>query len=407
MHGGFQHQASQQDDSSRLNSVNVANLNALVSTNVAKRAKYEALKVFESTDVSRQSAVDCSQQVLNEKLLYDVNKKELFHSVGGADQQKALTDSHLLNISRRVPFVLMNSHAEKTNKAYSRIFGLWKKWCILHGIKIFLPADPYKVSLFMIELSSNAKSAATAKMVLPALTWAHRVAGLKSPLDLQYLRDISNGLQREFSKPRSPKLPLLASDLLKLIQNTNFESLSESRTMNMIILAYSAFLRFDELSKVKRSDLIFHDTHLELKVRSSKTDQFRQGDSVLLAKTGTLGCPVQNLQKYLTQVNIKESDDCFIFRNITNHNTLRPKNVPIKYTVLRELVLKKFESIGLDKSKFGIHSLRAGGATQVANSDIPDRLFMRHGRWASQKSKDSYVADDVKHRLLVSLNLGI
>ena len=38
-----------------------------------------------------------------------------------------------------------------------------------------------------------------------------------------------------------------------------------------------------------------------------------------------------------------------------------------------------------------LHSLRAGGATSAANVGIPDRLFKRHGRWASENAKDGYV----------------
>lgn len=31
--------------------------------------------------------------------------------------------------------------------------------------------------------------------------------------------------------------------------------------------------------------------------------------------------------------------------------------------------------MGYPAEKFGLHSLRAGGATAVANADVPDRLF--------------------------------
>ena len=37
-----------------------------------------------------------------------------------------------------------------------------------------------------------------------------------------------------------------------------------------------------------------------------------------------------------------------------------------------------------DVSKISVHSLRAGGATSAANAGIADRLFKRHGRWASE-----------------------
>ena len=46
--------------------------------------------------------------------------------------------------------------------------------------------------------------------------------------------------------------------------------------------------------------------------------------------------------------------------------------------------LQSFESccwprLSMDPKLFGMHSLRAGGATAAANAGVPDRLFKRHG----------------------------
>ena len=68
---------------------------------------------------------------------------------------------------------------------------------------------------------------------------------------------------------------------------------------------------------------------------------------------------------------------------------------------------EKFETIGLPKNKFGLHSLRSGGATTAANAGIPDRLFKKHGRWRSEKAKDGYVKHSIKILLYVSSKLGI
>ena len=80
---------------------------------------------------------------------------------------------------------------------------------------------------------------------------------------------------------------------------------------------------------------------------------------------------------------------------------------PLSYTRARELVLTAFESIGLDKKNFGLHSLRAGGASAAANAHVSDRLFKKHGRWKSEKAKDGYIKDNVASLLSVSKSLGI
>ena len=80
---------------------------------------------------------------------------------------------------------------------------------------------------------------------------------------------------------------------------------------------------------------------------------------------------------------------------------------PLSYTRAREIVFSAFESIGLNKKSFELHSSRAGGASAAANGNITDRLFKRHGRWKSDKAKDGYVKDNVESLLSVSKSLGI
>ena len=63
--------------------------------------------------------------------------------------------------------------------------------------------------------------------------------------------------------------------------------------------------------------------------------------------------------------------------------------------------------VGLDKSKFGLHSLRSGGITSGANRGVSERLLKAHGRWASNKAKDGYMKDNTQSQMAVSLNLGL
>ena len=81
--------------------------------------------------------------------------------------------------------------------------------------------------------------------------------------------------------------------------------------------------------------------------------------------------------------------------------------MPLSYTRTREIVSDGFKSMGLQKEKFGLHSLRAGGATAAANNGIHDRLFKRHGPWRSETAKDGYVKDSIEKLLSVSISLGL
>ena len=54
-------------------------------------------------------------------------------------------------------------------------------------------------------------------------------------------------------------------------------------------------------------------------------------------------------------------------------------------------MLEMLAKIGLDRSRYGLHSLRSGGASAAANAGIPDRWFKRQGRLRSENAKDGYV----------------
>ncbi|XP_057302664.1 uncharacterized protein LOC130636832 [Hydractinia symbiolongicarpus] len=82
------------------------------------------------------------------------------------------------------------------------------------------------------------------------------------------------------------------------------------------------------------------------------------------------------------------------------------KGKSLSYTRMREILLEELESIGLEKSKFGLHSPRSGGATAAANGGVADRLFKRHGCWKSESAKDGHVQDDLNSLLSVSKALG-
>jgi hypothetical protein len=68
--------------------------------------------------------------------------------------------------------------------------------------------------------------------------------------------------------------------------------------------------------------------------------------------------------------------------------------------------------LDFDRSRFGLHSLRSGGATTAANATaanagVNDRLFKKHGRWRSENAKDGYVREDLPSLLSVSKSLNI
>ncbi|WAR10358.1 hypothetical protein MAR_035434 [Mya arenaria] len=81
---------------------------------------------------------------------------------------------------------------------------------------------------------------------------------------------------------------------------------------------------------------------------------------------------------------------------------------PISYSRAREIVHANLSALGLETPTFGLHNIRRGGATSVANTGhVNDRLLKKHGRWKSEFCKDHYIVESGEVRKCVYLKLGI
>ena len=111
----------------------------------------------------------------------------------------------------------------------------------------------------------------------------------------------------------------------------------------------------------------------------------------------------------MSRAGVGSSDDRFIFCCIVK--TKRGERLReignMSYTRLRECFKEKLEFLGFAAQNYGLHSLRAGGATAAANNEVADRLFKKHGRWRSEVAKDGYIKDSLQYRLSVTNNLGL
>ena len=186
-------------------------------------------------------------------------------------------------------------------------------------------------------------------------------------------------------------------------------SLYDIRSVVICSLAFAAFLRFEELSKLVRSDVKIENDMLKLFIQSSKTDQYRDGAWIVVASSGKATCPVAIMNRSLERTGLSCDSPlfCQLSKTKYSYNCYKPRSKGLSYSRLRELVLQAFKDVVPGISAIGTHSLRSGGATAAANAGVPHRLFKRHGRWASESAKDEYVRDSLSSGLSVSKALGI
>ena len=61
-------------------------------------------------------------------------------------------------------------------------------------------------------------------------------------------------------------------------------NLTNSRIMMILVLSFMGFLRFSKLLNLKRNDFILQNTHMSIFIEKSKTEIYRKGHWIHLAK---------------------------------------------------------------------------------------------------------------------------
>ena len=89
----------------------------------------------------------------------------------------------------------------------------------------------------------------------------------------------------------------------------------------MCLLAYAGFFRISELLSIRRSNIVTEDLYHKIFIEVSKTDKYREGSWVYIAKTGKFTCPYTYLiTEYLEVARIPSFSQNFIFRSLHYKN---------------------------------------------------------------------------------------
>ena len=240
-----------------------------------------------------------------------------------------------------------------------------------------------------------------------ALSWIHQVAVVEDPADHPLVKQIVAGTKQILAHRVTKKEPITTEILHKLVKEAIDENpeLPAVRTITICLLGYAGFLCFDEIASLKEYDVNICNDHMEVFVESSKTDQFREVAWVPITRTHSKVCPVAMMERYFRLGECTRDNDKHLFRGLSRTKKgyrLRPSGSS-SYTRVRELVLERIKAIGLDPRQFGLHSLRSGGASAVANAGV----VKCYGQWHSENAKDGYIKDKLEDRLSVSKNISL
>lgn len=316
---------------------------------------------------------------------------------------------------RRTLDLAFGARATSTWHQYAPKIAAFRLWCQQRGYTI-VPAAPLHVAMWLTEIAGSAQSYGPVKMASAAVAALHEASASASrPTEDPLVKCVRRGAKREFGTAAvNRKEPLELGVCMAVAERL----LQQGPAWAVMLAAYmmvsfAAFLRYDDASSILRKDVRFESTHAELFLARRKNDQFRQGSVVVVTRGSSAVCPVALLERWLEQAGSMQPD-AFVFQAFSARDSSSVPSLSgeqlgypqARYHVLAQLALHFELSQKEAASRFGLHSLRSGGATLCAVHEVDERLFQEHGGWRSKEAMHNYIQESLQHRMAPTAAMG-
>ena len=324
----------------------------------------------------------------------------------------ALEDPLLRSLVPDLLDLQLGSRAPSTLTRYKSGWLRWRGWASSKiGVPV-LPAKPLHIALFITELTNvclaNNTGVSPIETVVYGIQWAHSMAGLEvCPVNHPLVKSSLEGAKRKLARPVRPKEPL-SVDTVQAIADfyVSSNSLATLRFLFVLLVGFYGFFRIDEINSFCLQDVTIKADHMSIYVAKRKNDQYREGHTSCLVRSGKSTCPVsitERIIKVLSQSNPSFPLVRRIVRSKSGEYFHASKGVSI--STLREEFKKYIQPFVDDVAKYGTHSMRSGAASNPACRRIPGDLLDMHAGWRCPSSKNRYIKHTMEDRLSVSKSL--
>ena len=290
----------------------------------------------------------------------------------GVDMAALRADRQRLSLASRAP---------NTRRALE---GNWKgfaAWCAVAGRKP-LPASGETVELYLTALARRCK-VSTLQQHAWAIAQQHKAARVASPVAAG-AREVIAAVARSTGVQSAPKAALAPEELREIVNRLDPTTHRGARDRALLVLGFATGLRRSELAALQLCDVAFAPKGLVVTVRRSKRDQVAAGREIgVFRGRRPETCPVRALRAWLR----KRGDGAGSLFGVSGWS-------------VNEIVRAGVESIGLDVSEYGAHSLRAGMVTAANAAGVPDTAIMKRSGHKSVATLARYV----RHRDLFAFD---
>jgi len=169
----------------------------------------------------------------------------------------------------------------------------------------------------------------------------------------------------------------------------------------VLLLLFASAARRAEFARLRRDEVDIQRSGVEIVIVSSKTSR-NKPQSVWVERTdGLETCPVGALERWIDGAGIRKG---WLFRHVDRRGAVQPRPMSDKY--MSRAVLKYVAGIGLDATRYGCHSMRAGLITSaIETRQISEEQLMAHTRHREVDTLLRYYRP--KHRRSLNLTRAV
>lgn len=248
------------------------------------------------------------------------------------------------------------------------------------------PVDEWTLCLFVSHLAGSIQYSSIT-VYLSAVRALQIEQGFNDPLlNCLRLQRVLRGIKRSQGVVKRERLPITDQLMMVIVKSLDLHNFDHCMFWAACSLAYFGFLRASEFTVPSSSkfspsvhlqakdlavDASLDPTCLQVFIKASKTDPFRNGATLHIGKGSPPLCALQAVLAYLSRRGNAPGP---LFRLQSGEPLSRP--------LLNKWLSTIMETAGIP-GKFSSHSFRIGAATVAARNGIPDHLIQTLGRWSS------------------------
>ncbi|MBG0825921.1 tyrosine-type recombinase/integrase [Planomonospora sp. ID91781] len=307
-------------------------------------------------------------------------------------------------LSAEATALIAAAPAANTTRAYTRAWADYLTGCTQTG-RTPMPATSATLASFIAHLTTTPTrtgappAPSTIDQVLACVLSAHTKAGMDKPSSAEARAALhAYRGQRAQAGHRTRQAPPITIDVLhRMIAATPVDDtpdpagrLSALRDRTALLLGFALMGRGAEPAAVDREHLAVVPQGLKVFIPLSKTDRDAAGTIVAVPYGSHPDtCPVRTIQAGLAELRTRGLTSGALLRPVDRFGRIGGEagwagrgGTRLTASVIAALVKNAARRAGLDDpDAYSAHSLRAGGATTLAEHGVPTAKIAAQGRW--------------------------